>query len=196
MFIRIPNTLKKFQATADINDLYEIRIYPLKKNRAIEMTRDLLAYYKLQITSDALDYLLNRIKWLTPFNLQIMVRELKDLARERDTGITKELIEDAFTQIPDHINFYYGSYHDRLMKIFTTQEVRYASEVLCMAAVDGNVSGGKAFDLAVKYELGDSYKDVLDTLKYSGYLSQNNQDLAFHFNNPILKIWWLKNVCN
>lgn len=49
-------------------------------------------------------------------------------------------------------------------------------------------------DLAVACNLETGFENVLNSLKYDGYINNNDDPKVYRYNSPLLKIWWNKNV--
>lgn len=194
--ISLFHTVSKFKATTDINDLMEVKVRPLLRDQARDFTRRLLSNYSLKINEDALGHFLDRVEWWTPFNIQVSVREVKDLCRERKSEVSIALVDEAFRRIPEHIHIYFQSYESRLSKVLDEDAYKFAVKFLSRLSLDKKTSKSKRFDLAVKYGIEDRLKDVLAQLKYDGYINNNGSREVYRFNSPILKIWWKEYVAD
>jgi len=58
------------------------------------------------------------------------------------------------------------------------------------------MTSNEIFDLAVKYELDSSYRDIIGSLVYDGYINNHDEVHTYRFNSPILRMWWRQNVAN
>ena len=51
-------------------------------------------------------------------------------------------------------------------------------------------------DLSVKFNIQNSYKEILDSLCYDGYINNLTNVKEYRFNSPLLKLWWFNKVVN
>jgi hypothetical protein len=56
------------------------------------------------------------------------------------------------------------------------------------------MKSNEIIDLSVKYNIRDSYKNLLNTLIYDGYINNNEDPKVYRFNSPLLRQWWRNNV--
>ena len=47
-------------------------------------------------------------------------------------------------------------------------------------------------DLAVKYNIKETYKNLLNTLIDDGYINNDDEEKIYTFTSPILRMWWCK----
>ena len=53
-----------------------------------------------------------------------------------------------------------------------------------------------AVNLGQKLNVTGTYKDIVNSLLYDGYINNNDDPRVYRFNSPLLKMWWRKNVAN
>jgi len=59
-----------------------------------------------------------------------------------------------------------------------------------------NITGEEIFNLGQKLDVTGTYKDIVNSLVYDGYINNNDDPQVYRFNSPLLKMWWRKNVAN
>ena len=90
-------------------------------------------------------------------------------------------------------DIYLDHYRGRLSKVFNRDELTLVHDILKKLTDNQSVSELELYDLAVKYHLENSFKNILTTLEYDGYIVEVT-DKKWRFYSPILKKWWSKNV--
>ncbi|MDH3347524.1 MAG: hypothetical protein OEM02_05405, partial [Desulfobulbaceae bacterium] len=145
------------------------------------------------------DYTLEKIQWLLPYYIQIIVEELFDQHEEDESDpplpITTKTIDTLLKALVKS-NSAHADYFDHWkirLKIFKKKDHKLATEVLNLTAAQGTISYEQYHDLAVKHDVIDR-KHVLDVLQYDGYLSADEDDQTYGFNSILLKEWWMNNV--
>jgi hypothetical protein len=198
--IGLGNIVKKIDQTNLIMDLAPVPIPPLSREEAGSLVLDLVGGLKdfhnidLPLTEECIAHLLDKIDWLIPYYIQIMVDELCDL-HEEGSPIDKQAIETALMRIVKnkykHDN-YFEHWKSRLKSAFDDlAQYNLAREVLNLLSAGQPVDKAVFHDLSVKRGVTDP-KYVQGVLEYDGYI--NEQEGRFRFNSPILKAWWYKNV--
>lgn len=188
-------TVAKLGATATINDLNSIEVGPLERNDAIALFERLLISKKRIPTEEAGDYLLKTIQWYIPFHIQLITQEIISGTSNGD-AISAEIVELSINNIINlrHQN-HFEHYSSRLKSQFKGDDFKYAEEILKLIAQKDEQTKQEMFDLAVKYNLEDSYKRIIETLMYDGYIHFIEESDSYLFNSPIVKLWWLKFIC-
>ena len=51
-------------------------------------------------------------------------------------------------------------------------------------------------NIAVELEVLETYKDIISSLEYDGYVNNQDDTNKYIFNSPLLKQWWFDNVTN
>jgi len=75
--IGLNHTVAAIDSTAFINDLNTLEIEPLTAIEAGELLDSLLAVRGVVMRPSARNYLLDKLEWLIPFHIQLLVQELK-----------------------------------------------------------------------------------------------------------------------
>jgi hypothetical protein len=87
-------------------------------------------------------------------------------------------------------------WHTRLRKAFKKKEYSFAKELLNGISHSENITGEEIFNLGQKLNVTGTYKDIVNSLVYDGYINNNDNPRVYRFNSPLLKMWWRKNVAN
>jgi hypothetical protein len=198
--IGLGNIVKKIGQSNLIMDLAPVPIPPLSPEEAKALIRDLVCGLQefhgigLTLTEDCLAYLLEKIDWLIPYNIQIVIDELCDLHEEGQT-LDEQAVDEALLRIVrnkyKHDN-YFDHWKSRLKSAFDDlAQYNLAREVLNLLAANQPIDRATFHDLAVKHRVVDP-QYVQGVLEYDGYINEHEGRLRF--NSPILKAWWYKNV--
>lgn len=190
--IGLYSVVSSLEAVGEINDLRNIRVPQLSVKEATELLIQLLGESNYQKIDT--DHLLARIKWRIPFYIQLMVDEIKDIIEIESELQGKDLIDRAFEELIEHVNFYFDHFKTRLNKSLKADELKLAKDILLVAAENGNVSEAEIIDLSIKYNLLSNWSQIIEILKYDGYINNNDQKDNYTYNSPIMQEWWRKNV--
>lgn len=192
--IGLLSVVKKLNATADVNDIQTYKLRPLSLKDALELAQMLLANYNIETSEEVLTYLLKeKIEWLIPFHIQLAIKEIRDLYRRKERDVNKLFIDEAFNELILNGSIYLEHYRGRLSQVFNRNELILVHELLKKLTEDTSIAELALYDLAVKHQLEDSFKNILLTLEYDGYIAETNEK-QWRFYSPILKKWWSKNV--
>ncbi|MFA6597622.1 MAG: hypothetical protein WCS69_07855, partial [Ignavibacteriaceae bacterium] len=194
--IGLENIVSKFNGTKFINDLTPILVSPLTTQEAKFLMKTIITGNNITLDDDAFNYLLKKIEWLIPFYFQIILDECgKVLKGDGSEIITKVVIDLAINNVLKY-RLYFDNWFDRLRTAFKGKDFSFVKEVLNIASGNPTITSSEIFNLAVKYKLEDSYNNLLNTLKYDGYINNNDDPKIYRFNSPLLKEWWYRNVAN
>jgi uncharacterized protein len=192
--IGLLSVVKKLNATVDINDILSYKLRPLSLDDALILAQTLLKTYKIEAEEKLLKYLLQqKIEWLIPFHIQLSIKEIRDLYRLEAKEVNKVFIDKAFQELILNGSIYLDHYRGRLSQVFNRDELNLVHALLKKLAENESVSELELYDLAVKFHLEDSFKNILLTLEYDGYIVEVSNK-KWRFYSPILKKWWSKNV--
>ena len=184
--IGLPNIAKKLNATATINDLNVVEVPPLSKSEAKNFTRKLLKAYQVKMAPKVVDTMLDRLHWLMPFFIQLIIQMVIDEFEVLHEPITSEVIEEIIEKSSNHRNnIYFENYYSRLDKSLTKEESALAKRILLEVAENDSVP-------LDHYKAIEDAASVLDILEFDGYINSNNN--CYSFNSPILQLWWMKHA--
>ena len=194
--IGLENIAGKLNSIKTINDLSRLKIPPLNSEEARELIGLLLENVSFDLSKSMIDLILNRIEWLIPFYIQLVIEELKNLQRDENCDrITEDIIGRAFSEMLTQ-RHHFEHWHTRLRASFKGKDYNLAKELLNITSENDTITTNEIFDLAVKYQLEATYKDLLGSLTYDGYINNNDDNQIYRFNTPILRMWWRQNVAN
>ena len=189
--------VKKLEASDLVNQLQYVDIPPLTEEEACILFRQLIEPEGIQIDDETVRFILQKIDWLMPFHVQLLVQEVIDVFESSGNPIDRAKAEKAFQQVFHKRNkIYFEQYYERLKKrLEAGAEYQFVHDVLSRATEELPLEKSVVHDLAVKHGIVDNYKATVESLEYDGYLHQTNDNKAYRFNSSILKIWWKKYVC-
>ncbi len=191
--IGLPAVVKKLTSTSVINDLNVIEIPPLTNEEAEELICRLLGHYQVQYKPEMVAYLLDKIKWLIPFHIQLAVQELIDVFETTNQPLDETSVEKAFAQLLNVRNdIYFEHYFSRLKDVFVKPQLGFVIQLLDILAEKGTLSKEAVNELAVQYQVSDDLEAMLDALMYDGYFHFDNSINAYRFNSYLLQSWWDK----
>jgi hypothetical protein len=194
--IGLENIVDALDASATINDLYSFTIPPLNNSEAKALIRKVIDGSGYIFKEKQMDYMLAKLEWLIPFYIQLIVDEIDKLDFPGDSAeITAKEIDKAFSQSIEHRN-YFSNWHTRLRRSYEGSEYSYAKELLNFISEKDTAESSIVQDLAVKHGIESSYGNILNTLKYDGYINNAEDPKVYRFNSPLLKMWWYQNVAN
>ncbi|SFD70106.1 ATP-binding protein [Spirosoma endophyticum] len=188
--------VKKLDASDLVNQLQYVDIPPLTEEEACTLFRKLIELEGIQIDDETVRFILQKIDWLMPFHVQLLVQEVIDVYESNGNPIDRQKAEKAFQQVFHQRNkIYFEQYYERLKKrLEPGAEYLFVHDVLNRATEEIPLEKSVVHDLAVKHGIADNYKATVESLEYDGYLHQTDDNKAYRFNSSILKIWWKKYV--
>lgn len=191
--IGLNHTVAQIGSTAFINDLNSVEIGQLTREEAKALVRNLLLAKNILIDSETTIYLLNKIRWLIPFHIQLAVQEIGLITLQNDS-VNKNEIDKAFNAIIQRRNEnHFNHYFSRLKRQFKGNEFLFVNELLDLVANKGILEKGEIINLSAKYEIALQWQNILEILIYDGYL--NDVEDRYQFNSPIVRMWWQRFIC-
>ncbi|MFK7982738.1 MAG: hypothetical protein AB8G86_22350 [Saprospiraceae bacterium] len=184
--IGLPTIAGRLKATATLNDLNTLEIPPLSTKEASIFSKEILDNYQVQYDKRVIPYMLEKLQWLMPFFIQLVIQVMIDEFDETGKPLEKSSVDRAFNKASTHrSNLYFDNYLTRLNKSLPVDEAEIAQLILMEIAMNNQMSIDTFKDL----EGADS---VLEMLELDGYI--NSQQKAYRFNSPILRDWWKKHA--
>jgi hypothetical protein len=194
--IGLENVVDSLNASGTINDLYSFAISPFTKIEAKNLALKLIEGTEYIFKDEKIQYMLNKIEWLIPFYIQLIIDEIDKLEFEKKPKlITKKAVDEAFLQAVEHRN-YFTNWHTRLRRAYKGKAYNFTKELLNHISEKDTITSGEIRDLAAGFEVEAEYVNILNALKYDGYINNHDDPKVYRFNSPLLKIWWYKNVAN
>lgn len=147
---------------------------------------------KPNISDDIIRYILDKIEWLIPFYIQLVIDSIK-----YESIIDKSTIDKAINDVIEHRN-YFESWESKIRANFKGDKLKWTKDVLNKISINETIDTLDIQNLSDKYNLNDddNYKDILRTLVYDGYINNEDDIKVYRFTSPILRLWWFKNVAN
>lgn len=190
--IGLESIAKKIDSIKHINDLNSIPINTLDIPEAKDFATKLAESNEIFIVGEQVDYILEKIEWLIPFHIQIILQELK---RFRKDVLSIADIDKAFSNAIEQRNHF--EHWESRLKTFKDNEYKFAKEILNLISIHGTIKSTEIYNYADKYILdADTAKAVIRSLVYDGYINNNENAGEYRFNSTMLKMWWFKNVAN
>jgi len=194
--IGLENIVSKLNVIKTINDLSRLKVPPLKTEEAKQLTNLLLEDVLFDLSEELIDHILQKIEWLIPFYIQLIIQELKHLHRDENLAeITKAIINHAFNEMLEQ-RHHFEHWHTRLRSSLKGDEYNFAKNLLNIISEKNTITSNEILNIAAKYKLEDTYKDILGTMIYDGYINNNDDNKIYRYNSPILRMWWRQNVAN
>jgi uncharacterized protein len=185
--------IEKITSLTAVNDLKTIEVEPLTAAEAKDFLAQLMSNENIEITDDSLNYVLEKIKWFTPFHLQLIQQEIVDVYESKGE-ITNSTIDTAFLQIIHVRNKpQFVPYFSRLNSIFKGNEYNFVMDVLMFTAKYDSIDGNDIYNLGVKNGNVDT-KACMGILDSDGYLFVTKK--VYRYTSPILQMWCKKHICN
>lgn len=185
--------VEKITSLTAVNDLKTIEVEPLTAEEAKDFLSQLMANDEVEINEDCLNYILEKVKWFTPFHLQLIQQEIVDVYESKGE-INYNSIDTAFLQIIHVRNTpQFMPYFTRLKSLFKGNEYYFVMDVLKFVAKNDAIDNNDIYNLAVKSGIVDN-KTCMDILESDGYLFITSKQ--YRYTSPILQMWCKKHICN
>ena len=193
--IGLESVVRKINGTKYINDLTGVKISPLEFEDAKNFIDELLTTQKFKMDDMQKKYFLDKIEWLIPFYIQLILDEIRKLYRQ-NPNLTSSMIDEAIENAIGHRN-YFDHWQIKLKEAFDKNSYLFAKEVLNTICENDIIISSEIFNLITKHSLDDDdAKEIIHSLVYDGYINNNDDIKKYRFNSPILRMWWCKNVTN
>jgi AAA+ ATPase superfamily predicted ATPase len=189
--IGLESVAAQLNGTKFINDLHCIKISPFTTKEAMQFVDELMVIRDLKLDESTKKYLIEKIEWLIPFYLQLIIKEIEISI---ETVVNTAAIDQAINRALDNRN-HFEHWHTRLRSAFKNPEYLYAKDILNYLSEHNAIESSDIANLAAKREIVDE-KEIIHTLVYDGYINNNDNVKQYRFNSPILRMWWYKNVAN
>ncbi len=195
--IGLESVVTKMNASKLINDLNSIKVKPLMREEAVLFTRALCDSTSIEMNDDIITILLDKIEWLIPFYIQLLIQQLDILSREeKKTQIDEMMIDGAIEQALSQRQLF-DHWRSKLKDGFKKKGYLFAKEILNIICEKDTMSSLKIRNKATKHELDEDYaREIIHSLEYDGYITKYEDGKTYRFNSPLLKLWWYKNVAN
>ncbi|NOQ26627.1 MAG: ATP-binding protein [Bacteroidales bacterium] len=195
--IGLENIVARLNATSTINDLLSFKVPPFSTKEAFDYIISIaLKDEDYVFEHENIEYLLSRLGWNIPYFINIILIEIETICDDEETNvISKEIIDRAF-KITLKNRSYFEYWHTRLRKAYKKNDYNFAKEILNSIARNSSVAKTEIMNIAVELEVLETYKDIISSLEYDGYVNNQDDTNKYIFNSPLLKQWWFDNVTN
>ncbi|MFW5803976.1 MAG: hypothetical protein ACOCWG_01955 [bacterium] len=186
--IGLHSVVKEIGRPKLINDIEPLNIGSLKINETKQLIKQLTHDATIQYSEENIKYLINKINYLLPYFVQLMITEIDQIAHKNDiVEVDKYLIDRAFLNVTMNT----ASFDDwvKRLKDYQGKNFKFINSVLTFCAHKNIISIQKIYDLSVEYGKDEIYKDLIDDLVRDGYLVEENSN--YRFLSPFLKNYWL-----
>jgi uncharacterized protein len=184
---------ERLHASGTLDDMRVVDLPPLSQDEARDLLRRLLFAVDVSHTDAALDHLINRIRWLTPFHIQLAAYELIEEYFTNENLISEAQTDKIFSQLTHKDNVHFEPCYKRILSIFGNGERQFALHILYRLAHEEILNDDNLRELAAKVlpEHLD-YRQTLTYLAAEGYINvrEENNIQSFSFVSPLLRRWW------
>lgn len=191
--VGLENLVHSIEEARSINDLGHFNIPPLSKHEANDLITQIIDGDKIGFEEKEREYFLNKMNWLLPYFIQLMMSELESICKEQSSlAITTTFIDEAFKNALDNRS-YFEHWSTRLRSIFKGHDFSCAKEVLKIAAISKGIDHLQLHDVITKFNIEDA-GPMINILQHDGYLVKDDHNNKYRFNSPLLEAWWIKNI--
>jgi hypothetical protein len=195
--ISLEGIARRMNSSKFINDLDILKVTPLSDTEGKNLINELLKGLDFTMDDNTINHMISEIKWLIPFYIQLAMDKLQDIYDEQNIcAIYNNSVDIAIKRMIEENNKF-SSWHERL-KVYKNNDYKFVIEVLNLISITQakKITYNEMHDLAVQYNLTDTYKDLIDTLIDDGYLNNDEEEKIYTFTSPILRMWWCKKIAN
>ncbi|MEO8769800.1 MAG: hypothetical protein ABI402_06940 [Ferruginibacter sp.] len=191
--IGLENLVLSIDEPRSISDLGHFTIPPLSREEARLIVTQIIDNDPVAFSAGSEDYLFNKLNWLLPFFIHVIMGEIETLCIEKNTAtITNTIIDQAFDKAL-HNRSYFEHWLVRLRTIFKGNDFSCAKEILKIATVKDGIDSYELHDSITKYGIEDA-APLINILQHDGYLIRDHVSEKYRFNSPLLQAWWKKNI--
>jgi hypothetical protein len=191
--ISLEGIARRMDSSKFINDLDILKVTPLSEEEGKSLINELLKGLDFTMNDDTINHLLSEIKWLIPFYIQLAMDKIQDIYDENNLYcIYNQSVDIAIKRMIEENNKF-SSWYERL-KVYKNNDYKFIMKVLTEISITEAkiITYNEIHDLAVRYNLSETYKDLLNTLIDDGYLNNDEEGRGYTFTSPILRMWWCK----
>lgn len=195
--ISLEGIARRMDSSKFINDLDILKVTPLSESEGKSLINELLKGLDFTMDTDTINHMLHEIKWLIPFYIQLAMDKIQDIYDEDQIRpIYNKSVDIAIKRMIEENNKF-SSWQERL-KVYKNNDYKFIIEVLNIIAITEakKITYNEIYDLAVKYNLCEIYKDLLNTIIDDGYINNDEEEKIYTFTSPILRMWWCKKNAN
>lgn len=194
--IGLENIVGRINHVNLIADLAPIAVPPLTRQEAEALRDKIFDGSGITLEKVAFEHLLAVIEWWIPYYFQIILDEAyKIIAEQGSAVITKDVIDGAVRNALKQ-RIYFKHWFTRLRMAYKGNEFSFIKEVLNTISEKKTVPSSVIFDCAVKHGCEEACTDLMNALKYDGYINNSDNAKEYRFNSSLLREWWCTDVAN
>ncbi|MBX4266934.1 ATP-binding protein [Clostridium estertheticum] len=195
--ISLEGIARRMDSSKFINDLDIVKVTPLSKSEGKNLINELLKGLDFTMDEGTINHMLNEIKWLIPFYIQLAMDKIQDIYDEDNLCVIHNKSVDIAIKRMIEENNKFSSWHERLV-VYKNNDYKFIIETLDQISISEakKITYNEIHNLAVKYNLCETYKDLLNTLIDDGYINNDDEEKIYTFTSPILRMWWCKKNAN
>ena len=191
--IGLENLVLSIDEPRAISDLGNFIIPTLSDEEAISLIDQIIDGDEYKFSEKKKQYLLQKLKWLLPYFIQVIMGEIETISIETGRNeITEDVIDKAFKSAL-HNRSYFEHWLVRLRSIFKGNDFSCAKEILNTVAKKDAIDNYELQDMITRYKVDDAAV-IINTLTHDGYLIKDEKLGKYRFNSPLLQSWWLSNI--
>jgi len=195
--ISLEGIARRMDSSKYINDLDILKVTPLSEEEGKSLINELLKGLDFTMADNTINYMLHKIKWLIPFYIQLAMDKIQDIYDEENLCVIYNNSVDIAIKRMIEENNKFSSWYERL-KVYKNNDYKFIIEVLDIISITEakKITYNEIYDLAVRYNLEETYKELLNTLIDDGYINNEEEERVYTFTSPILRMWWCKKIAN
>ncbi|MPQ31865.1 ATP-binding protein [Clostridium estertheticum] len=195
--ISLEGIARRMDSSKFINDLDIVKVTPLSESEGKNLINALLKGLDFTMDEGTINHMLNEIKWLIPFYIQLAMDKIQDIYDEDNLCVIHNKSVDIAIKRMIEENNKFSSWHERLV-VYKNNDYKFIIETLDQISISEakKITYNETHNLAVKYNLCETYKDLLNTLTDDGYINNDDERKFYTFTSPILRMWWCKKNAN
>ncbi len=188
--VSIQNFVHKYGLSDTLNDMDEFKIDELEGDEPTMLVKALVKSKKLVFPDTEIQYLLNRLEWKLPYYIQLMIKEIGDLA-DNET-VSKKTIDLAFKNATSIKSIRFNTWIERLKNY--GDDKPYAQLLLEELAKIRSGQSRENLLLLIYNRVNDmdEAKDILNRLllilENEGYIMSMRG--KYTFRSPLLREFW------
>jgi tetratricopeptide (TPR) repeat protein len=191
--IGLENLVMSIDEARSISDLGHFKMPTLSEEEANSLITQILDGDPLLFAEEERNYFLEKLKWLLPYFIQVMMSEIDAICKEKNRiAVSNAIIDEAFEKALDNRS-YFEHWLSRLRIIFKGNDFSCAKEILKKAVVNNGIDSYELQDTMTKFGIEDP-GPLLNILQHDGYLVKDEAINKYRFNSPLLQAWWHKNI--
>jgi uncharacterized protein len=178
-----------------INDLRIVNLGAFDTTTANALLQALCAAYKVQAGEAVRAHIVRRTGWPTPYYLQLIFKELRDVKGE----VNEQHVDGAIDELLGHHNrTYFDYWRQRLYDELGRTDAEHAMTLLHVCCRSHEGASRSALNLALAAAIpdaaarGDRLRYLLDVFQSDGYLIEIES--RWRFLSPLLREYWRRRL--